>query len=224
MHFRHKNSYWGTCVFLFAVPVSVYAQNVTCRLLLWRVCLKKINEKKKITICGWSPGTTLHVTSWHIHMALHTYVAVCPCLFYSTQMWMFSWGWQHSCIVLVFLFNDTLWSPFLKFALDAILCKLGNITESSIMKWGIVHIIICNPIGKKKLRSCTRTTFIADEQGGWDVSGGYWCKMIIPMSWLREKMFLKTLLLCMYMDGIKFQICWKFLFWCGVIIKLKSSG
>lgn len=35
---------------------------------------------------------------------------------------------------------------------------------------GIVHIIICNPIGKKK-RSCTRTTFIADEQGGWDVSG-----------------------------------------------------
>lgn len=23
----------------------------------------------------------------------------------------------------------------------------------------------------------------------------------------------------MYMDGIKFQICWKFLFWCGVIIK-----
>lgn len=43
--------------------------------------------------------------------------------------------------------------------------------------------------------------------------------MIIPMSWLWEKMFLKTLLLCMYMDGIKFQICWKFLFWCGVIIK-----
>lgn len=87
---------------------------------------------------------------------------------------------------------------------------------------GTVHIIICNPIGKK--RSCTRIKFIADEQDGWEVSGGYWCKMIIPMSWLWEKMFLKTLLLCMYMDGIKFQICWKFLFWCGVIIKLKSSG
>lgn len=34
---------------------------------------------------------------------------------------------------------------------------------------GTVHIIICNPIGKKI--SCTRIKFIADEQDGWEVSG-----------------------------------------------------
>lgn len=32
---------------------------------------------------------------------------------------------------------------------------------------GTVHIIICNPIGGKKIR----ITFIADEQDGWEVSG-----------------------------------------------------
>lgn len=154
-------------------------------------------------------------------MALHTYVAVCPRLFSSTQMWMFSWGWQHSCIVLVFLFDDTLWSPFWKFALNAILCKWGNITEKQYYEMGTVHIIICKPQREKKE---VVQEFIADEQDGREVSGDTDVKMIIPMSWLWEKMFLKTLLLCMYMDGIKFQICWKFLFWCGVIIKLKSSG
>lgn len=89
----------------------------------------------------------LHVTFWRIHMALHTYVAVCPCLFSSTQTWMFSWGWQHSCIVLVFLFDDTLWSLFLKFALNAILCKLRGRYWKQYYVMGTVHIIICNPTG-----------------------------------------------------------------------------
>lgn len=38
---------------------------------------------------------------------------------------------------------------------------------------GTVHIIICNPAGRgKKKKGCTRITFIADEQAGWEVSGG----------------------------------------------------
>lgn len=133
-------------------------------------------------------GTTLRLTFWHIHMALHTYVAVCPCLFSSTQMWMFSWGWQHSCIVLVFLFDDTLWSPFLKFALNAILCKWGNVTEKQYYEMGTVHIIICNPIGKK---SCTRIKFIADKQCGREVSGNTDVKWSFQCPDYGKKCFLK---------------------------------
>lgn len=46
----------------------------------------------------------------------------------------------------------------------------GTLLKSSIMEGGTVHIIICNPRREEK-KSCTRITFIADEQDGWEVSG-----------------------------------------------------
>lgn len=88
-------------------------------------------------------GITLQLMFWHIlYTWLCIYMLLFVCVFSSTQKWMFKWGWQHSCIVLVFLFADTPCSPFLKLALSAILCikhmggkrEVWNITESSIIK------------------------------------------------------------------------------------------
>lgn len=54
---------------------------------------------------------------------------------------------------------------------------------------GTVHIIICNPFGKK--RSCTRITFIADEQDGWEVSGETDVKLSFQCPDYGRKYFLK---------------------------------
>lgn len=44
----------------------------------------------------------------------------------------------------------------------------GDVTKKQYYEMGgIVHIIICNPVGREKKKvNCTRIKFIADEQSG----------------------------------------------------------
>lgn len=70
MHFRPKNSYWSTCVFLFAGTVFCICQNVTCSMILLTLALKQFGGITR-------HNAAAHVLAYTVHMALHIYVAVC---------------------------------------------------------------------------------------------------------------------------------------------------
>ncbi len=67
MRFRPNNSYWSTCVFLFAGTVFVY---VTCSMILLTSALKQFGGITR-------HNAAAHVLAYTVHMALHIYVAVC---------------------------------------------------------------------------------------------------------------------------------------------------
>lgn len=70
MHFRHK---------------------IATEALVYSFLLYQFQYMPKRVAFNVSLTATKHLPAdhWGIYMALHTSVAVCPCLFSSTQMWMF---------------------------------------------------------------------------------------------------------------------------------------